>query len=667
MEDGLEEPSFSSFLEQRQLDDDGNLPVELASYHGDLHDWDLDQESKQWRSDDEPGSEAGEAKDNVVSKFLQKALGKAKSDVPEFSAVLQPLPAIVEDRVMKRKASFNLPWERKPFCQIFGCAKDVELPAPMSEVGLKDTLITQQVYVPVQREVVPHFVAKRIRMSSLIASEDQLRWRALQKFRRLVLADPLCSDLGKSLLDVAGRLQDDKCISQTFEDAFAGKATSTLVRRSGSLQRYANWVVEQGLGNPLEFTEPLLYRYMGYLREKEAAPTVADSFLRAMVFTFHCCGLRHAPIDSLLSSRVKGASEAQFTSKRPLQQAVPLTVEMVAALEVRACGNPEEYETLVAGHLCLCLFASCRFSDATRITEVEVSTHAGVCLVETQTVHHKTATNKERKTTFLPLTALGIGITGRCWADGWVDARNFWLKDCRKGLAIPAKSEMTGRLLDRNLTSVEGVLYLKQILAEADVAEDDYKLVGTHSCKVTILSWCAMSARVSFADRRLIGHHVAPGQESVLTYSREESLRLMSIVYGILRLVMTGDLQPDLPRVHRLARLVQKEEAFGLDQTDVELGLAEEAGDDSDDCAEEDCAVQLEKLPPDMEEIQKALPISDTILLHVFSGVAHVKNGETKFFCGRPIGKNYERLPDKTDLAAVPICAQCSSASKSQR
>ena len=141
----------------------------------------------------------------------------------------------------------------------------------------------------------------------------------------------------------------------------------------------------------------------------------------------------------------------------------------------------------------------------------------------------------------------------------------------------------------------------------------------------------------------------------------------MSIVYGILRLVMTGDLQPDLPRVHRLARLVQKEEAFGLDQTDVELGLAEEAGDDSDDCAEEDCAVQLEKLPPDMEEIQKALPISDTILLHVFSGVAHVKNGETKFFCGRPIGKNYERLPDKTDLAAVPICAQCSSASKSQR
>lgn len=86
--------------------------------------------------------------------------------------------------------------------------------------------------------------------------------------------------------------------------------------------------------------------------------------------------------------------------------------------------------------------------------------------------------------------------------------------------------------------------------------------MGTHSCKVTILSWCAMSARVSFADRRLIGHHVAPGQESVLTYSREESLRLMSIVYGILRLVMTGDLQPDLPRVHRLARLVQKEEAL---------------------------------------------------------------------------------------------------------
>ncbi len=407
----------------------------------------------------------GERKDKDAAAFLEDAIGDLRAEGRAVeSGVVHPLPAIVEERVLKRKVAFQLPWERKPFAGIFGASKSESVVVDLPEVGLKDTLLAQPVQAPLQRDNVPHFVAKRIRMTAIIASEDQLRWRAMQKFRKLVLADPLCSELGKSLLDVAGRLMEDKQISQTFEDAFSGKSTATMVRRAGSLNRYSDWVIGSGYGNPLAFPEPLLYKYMVALREKQAAPTVADSFLRAVVFTYHCCGLRHLSLDSILSARVKGAAEAQFTMKRPLRQAIPLTVDMVAALEYRACESPEEYETLVAGHLCLCIYASCRFSDATRITEVDVSIYAGVCLVETQTIHHKTATNKERKTTFLPLMALGIGVTGVCWADGWVEARKFWLRNCKKGLAIPARSEVTGNLLERNLTSGEGVLYLKQFL-----------------------------------------------------------------------------------------------------------------------------------------------------------------------------------------------------------
>ena len=185
-------------------------------------------------SEVEANSVDSEHKKKDSPAFLQAAIGDLRTEGRAVElGVVHPLPALVEERVMKRKVDFQLPWERKPFSGIFGATKAESVVVELPEVGPKDTLLAQPVQAPLQRDCVPHFVAKRIRMTAIIASEDQLRWSAMQKFRRLVLADPLCSELGKSLLDVAGRLMEDKQISQTFEDAFAGKSTATMVGEPG--------------------------------------------------------------------------------------------------------------------------------------------------------------------------------------------------------------------------------------------------------------------------------------------------------------------------------------------------------------------------------------------------------------------------------------------------
>ena len=55
--------------------------------------------------------------------------------------------------------------------------------------------------------------------------------------------------------------------------------------------------------------------------------------------------------------------------------------------------------------------------------------------------------------------------------------------------------------------------------------------VGTHSCEVTILSWCHMFARVTFADRWLLSSFGACAGVGLDSFQRRD-LRQMSNVYG---------------------------------------------------------------------------------------------------------------------------------------
>ena len=78
-----------------------------------------------------------------------------------------------------------------------------------------------------------------------------------------------------------------------------------------------------------------------------------------------------------LSSRVRGASRAMFALKRPLQQAAPLTVKMIVALENVATLAPSDHWSIIAGHMLLCLGSCSRFGDSVDGPEGTVWIEAG--------------------------------------------------------------------------------------------------------------------------------------------------------------------------------------------------------------------------------------------------------------------------------------------------
>ena len=603
--------------------------------------------------------------DSEVARVLTAAIGEstrrtlASDSGISVAAAMHPL---VHERILRRRTTLQLPWEMPFYSAIFG--GPAIQPAGISEVGIRESLTTHLQSVPVEAPSrTSKFVSKRLRMIPLIQSDDQLRWRALNKMRALVLADPTSSALGRSLLDIVGRLVPEDEIRQTFNDSFACKSTGTLMRRAGPLARYGEWVVGHNLGNPLSFTEPVIYQYVNFLRISGAAPTAADSFIQGVNFACATCGISAPDGQILISARVKGSADDQFSKKRKLVQATPLTREMVWTLERRACDDPAEYLTLVAGHLCFCLYACCRFADSLKLEGITCSTHAGVTLVEGKMAKHKTATNKERKTTFLPLFALGKGLYDGRWGEVWLAAREHWLQST--DLVLPAMSEVSGRLLSRPLTTAEAAIYLHQILDEGDIHESSYSPITTHSLKVTLLSWCSMSAQVSFTDRRLIGHHMAPGQESVLTYSREEMTRLMAVVFNIIEMVRNGTLDPDAPRVHQLARLLRKKQTVGLDHNDVDIGLAIEVSEG--DCEEEDLQAGENSSAELLNDDRPEIPVGKEVLVHTFSRVAHIDGGNLRLKCGWSINRNYVEISDDIDITTVPMCVQCMSAHKAAK
>ena len=568
------------------------------------------------------------------------------------------LTALVEERLMVRKPVTLMPWEIEGWNFIFGGVDDSVEIGDFSEVGIHDALslhVKEPAGAPSSNS---QFARQRLRIARMVQCEDHLRWMSLLKFRNLVLADPSITALGQSLLDKSGLMAMESEISATFRDVFSGKSTATLAKRSGALWRYAQWITQQGMGNPLAYTEEKVYRYVQHLEGGPA--TSAESFLQAVRFSIHLLGVRGATMERVISARVKGCAGRQFASKKPLKQAVPLSRRMVEALEKEAAkGDIRSYVTLVAGHLTFCLHACSRFSDSLHIEELTVTTHGNICLVESSTRRHKTATTKEKKSRFLPLNCLGIGLGLLHWASQWIKSREFWGITERSDTALPAYSEVDCKLLSRSLTTGEATLYLREILTNHNCLMSEVETVTTHSLKVTLLSWAAQSARISFHDRMLMGHHIPKGDMSVLVYSREESLRLLAQTHGLLQLIRDGIMDPDRPRVQKLAKLLKRKRDEPVSDSSSD-NSSDSSGSEDEDCDVEDCELDEEACLG----LSAAEPPADQldlsgVRIHKLSGVAHSLDGDDKFHCGRKLTSNYLEMDPTWELQTLPVCLQC--------
>ena len=363
-------------------------------------------------------------------------------------------------------------------------------------------------------EAAEEFAAVRAYYSCRIKSPDEARKQALLRLKISAIAEPSASRLGEMIWDAASRLDGQEEVMVIISDSVAGKATATLVRYMASLWRYATWVRSNKIGTPLRPTETIIWRFLSHLRDSGVGATAGSTMLVSLSFLYRTAQVKEPSLDFLVSSRVRGVARVMYESKTRLRQAPPLTAEMVRVLEVASIRKDGAYLTLAAGHFCFCIYACCTFGDSQELESIEVTSNARAVLVETSTFKHKVAAAKERKTTFLPLIDV--------WAFGWEEARRRLPANLPH--ALPAYSWTEDRLLDRSLTTGEASFVLREILAEGGIDPDECWRVSSHFLKSTVLSWCSKSARVSFENRRLLGHHLDRHTASPLTYSRDEAV-----------------------------------------------------------------------------------------------------------------------------------------------
>ena len=185
-----------------------------------------------------------------------------------------PLSLVAVNEWIKQKGDRlpKMPWETGPLQKVFGNRSDPLMLMPV--IGSAEAVLGHHSSSSASPLTAHALGKRRLRATSFVTSPDHQRWIALGRFKTLVLIDCQISEVGRCLLSEAGSLRSGSQLARMFEDVFAGKATSTLLKHSAALIRYSKWARDRGVDSPLDFTEPLTYDYICHLRDSNAQPQV---------------------------------------------------------------------------------------------------------------------------------------------------------------------------------------------------------------------------------------------------------------------------------------------------------------------------------------------------------------------------------------------------------
>jgi len=204
------------------------------------------------------------------------------------------------------------------------------------------------------------------------------------------------------------------------------------------------------------------------------------------------------------------------------------------------------------------------------------------------------------------------------------------------------------------MSTGEAALFLKEFLLGSGFDAAELEGIATHSLKSTILSYVAKGNYLPLPDRRILGHHLEPGDNSAVTYSRDELSRLMVKVEVMFQDIRKNKFKPDDSRVRRIA----EQSAEVIDEVQVS-----ESEPDSDDCS----VAGLDRTGMGLEPERTAfddLTIDNACnsLVHIHSGVLHVLNdGGASFVCGRKRTKNYRELERTSVPTDIPVAFSAQS------
>ena len=571
-----------------------------------------------------------------------------------------------------RSSDIRLPWQQGPLAPLFNRRSGIFRPLNMwnmPRVGLTDMYGHQSAVqtiprVPALPSPATNLARQRIAASKFYVPEDELRTKALNQFKLLLLMDLKATELGVSMMDAVGSLDTATDVLSVLRDALSNKATGTLIKRAGSMWRFAQWIVSRHQGSCFGQPEQVIYKYMQHLKDTGAAPTSASHFLEALAFCDTVFRFVNNGSSKVLTARVKGASHSMFLVKRILKQAPAFTVECVKRLEDICLHDARAHCRVIAGSILFCIFACSRWADAMHVESLKLDKFVTFVILEAATSKHKTSMSKESKTRLLPFTCIGKFLSDESWGESYMRSRTLaGLTD--EGLFQPSWNDMAQTWASHAMTSGECNCWLGEFLQDYEVS------TTSHSCKTTILTWAGMTNIFSREERTLLGHHVEPQQKSATTYNRDSQILLMYKVQRLINLIKAGHLKPDASRAERLCMMfgggdVEQHEYLvkGLELGDEEpLQLESDSDSDNAEISDEDNGC----LGLASEHERGELP-SDSMryswYVHRLSSILHCKEIGVveKLSCGRVITANLKEIEHSEINSQIHLmCHQCNA------
>eukprot|EP00435_Cladocopium_sp_Y103_P007613 s5414_g2.t1 len=359
--------------------------------------------------------------------------------------------------------------------------------------------------------------------------------------------------------------QDFRGQCQIIVDILHHKAPATLLKRCNSLSRLVNDLHGHGLDFPCSESE--LYDHMCRQRSAGAPSSRLKSLLEAVTFVRHVFGC-----DSLdfctKSRRCMGA--ASSSTVETVKQAPPLTVEHLRCVHSVIESDTDPWNVAFCGMVLFCVYGRARWSDAqhSQFIEWDADSTGNLCFVECSTAVHKTCRSLNMRHAFLPLTAVGKGVTESSWATYWQSARQeLDIEDLSIFPLMPSPDE-EGAPTVRPLSTVEAGKWLHVILQQqcTKMALQSPLRYTSHSLKATCLSYLAKFG-CSFEDRLALGYHTDQVRMA-LRYSRDGASRPLRVLEDCIAAIREGRFFPDETRS---GRFLEKQTCPPVEREDTEV------------------------------------------------------------------------------------------------
>ena len=485
---------------------------------------------------------------------------------------------------------------------------------------------------------------------------DSDRKAAIKKWVSLITVAPNCWEVSRLTMQSAQPSDLTGGLLESVIDSFADKSNSTLHSRAGPLVRYVQFWNERGV-TCFPVVEVQLYTFVKSL--EDPAPTFPNSLLTSLCFAHFVLGL--VIVGSAVDSgRIKGAAAAHYARKRQDARRPALTRLQLRRLEDTVLDPSRRgHDRVAAGYFLFLVYGRLRYSDGQRITamhlDVDELTDSNDGFLECVAERTKTQTGLAKKRKALPVV-IPVQSAGRCWIFEWLEVRR------QMGLVVSGQNitepllpapATGGRWTRLPLPVSEAAAWLRSLL-EGLVTTGDIR-VGTHSCKATLLSWCAKKG-LGHGPRKLLGYHVPRADRSLVIYSRDELASPMRSLVQLLREVNGGSFDPDLTRSGMLA---QDRAGSGAQEEGSDSGSSTEGSSDEEDARASDVEAAVDRVVgPWADEHQLS---ADAIFVrNQVSRCIHVMRDEagSHLKCGRKMSTKFELLPEKPAFMN-PVCNTC--------